>query len=121
MPTLAELWEIIRTLTRENRRLRRKLRGLDARQLDARAPFARPLLVAPYLPENSVPASQPLTQREKEVARLICHGFTSEVIAERLSIQYDSVRKHRQHIKAKVGVSDRAGLEQRREEWDTEP
>ncbi len=113
MPTIAELWTIIRALVRENKRMRRKLS-----QLDARPPFARPMIAAPSLPENTPTPLQPLTPRELEIARLICHGLTSEVIAERLSLEYNSVRKHRQHIKAKVGVSDREGLEARREEWD---
>ena len=68
------------------------------------------------------PGSQKaLSPREREVARLVCQGFTSEVIAKKMDIQYDSVRKHRSHIRQKLGLSDRAGLEAMREVWDIEP
>jgi DNA-binding CsgD family transcriptional regulator len=47
--------------------------------------------------------------------------LTSDAIASRMGIEYEGVRKHRQHIKAKVGVSELPELEERREEWDTSP
>lgn len=62
-----------------------------------------------------------LTARELEVARLICQGITSKVIAERFVVSEGTIKKHRSNIKGKIGTSDRAGLEAIRERWDTRP
>lgn len=84
--------------------LARTLGVVDVDELPAPKP-APALLGRPLTPRA------PLTSREKEVARMIYDGCTSEEIAERMGIEYAGVRKHRQHIKAKLGVSDREGLE----------
>ncbi|HEY9574766.1 MAG TPA: helix-turn-helix transcriptional regulator, partial [Lachnospiraceae bacterium] len=51
-----------------------------------------------------------LTQSEKKVADLICHGFTYKEIAEKLSISYHTVKKHTQHIYTKCKVNSRYEL-----------
>lgn len=49
----------------------------------------------------------PLTQRESEVLRQLALGLTNKEIAQALSISYETVKEHVQHILRKVGVSDR--------------
>lgn len=48
-----------------------------------------------------------LTQRESEVLRQLALGLTNKEIAQALSISYETVKEHVQHILRKVGVSDR--------------
>ncbi len=49
----------------------------------------------------------PLTQRESEVLLQLANGLTNKEIAQALSISYETVKEHVQHILRKVGVSDR--------------
>jgi DNA-binding NarL/FixJ family response regulator len=49
----------------------------------------------------------PLTQRESEVLRQLALGLTNKEIAQALTISYETVKEHVQHILRKVGVSDR--------------
>ena len=49
-----------------------------------------------------------LTPREREVARWLVEGKTSPMIARLLGIGEPTVRKHLQHIFAKLGVENRA-------------
>lgn len=49
----------------------------------------------------------PLTQREKEVLKLLASGLTNREIAQLLQISYETVKEHVQHILRKVGVVDR--------------
>ncbi len=49
----------------------------------------------------------PLTDREMQVAALVGKGFTNKEIAKRLSISEPTVRKHLEHIYAKLGVHSR--------------
>ncbi len=48
-----------------------------------------------------------LTQRESEVLHQLALGLTNKEIAAALSISYETVKEHVQHILRKVGVSDR--------------
>jgi DNA-binding NarL/FixJ family response regulator len=48
-----------------------------------------------------------LTQREGEVLRQLAYGLTNKQIAETLSISYETVKEHVQHLLRKLGVSDR--------------
>lgn len=48
-----------------------------------------------------------LTQRESEVLRQLALGLTNKEIAQALSISYETVKEHVQHILRKIGVSDR--------------
>jgi DNA-binding CsgD family transcriptional regulator len=52
----------------------------------------------------------PLTAREIEVVRLSLSGFSTRAIAERLSISFETVRAHKKHIYAKLGVSSQSEL-----------
>ena len=46
-----------------------------------------------------------LTKREKEVINLLGRGLSDKSIALRLKISYNSVRTHRQNLRAKFKVS----------------
>ncbi len=58
-------------------------------------------------PRLSSDVEVPLTQRESEVLRQLALGLTNKEIALALSISYETVKEHVQHILRKVGVSDR--------------
>ena len=49
----------------------------------------------------------PLTQRENEVLRQLALGLTNKEIADALTISYETVKEHVQHILRKIGVTDR--------------
>jgi DNA-binding NarL/FixJ family response regulator len=56
------------------------------------------------------PEESPLTEREREVARLILEELSSTEIAERLFISSHTVESHRKHIYQKLGISTSLGL-----------
>ncbi len=58
-------------------------------------------------PRMPVDVDVPLTQRESEVLHQLAHGLTNKEIAAVLSISYETVKEHVQHILQKIGVSDR--------------
>ncbi len=51
-----------------------------------------------------------LTEREREVARLVAGGLISKEIAERLGLSARTVEKERGQIMEKIGVSDLSGF-----------
>lgn len=51
-----------------------------------------------------------LTERERQVVRLIADGLTNKEIAERLHISVKTVETHRTHIMEKLDLHDRAHL-----------
>ncbi|MGA0557888.1 response regulator [Larkinella sp. VNQ87] len=52
----------------------------------------------------------PLTEREAEVARLILDELSSNQIAERLFISFNTVETHRKRIYQKLGITTALGL-----------
>lgn len=52
----------------------------------------------------------PLTAREIEVVRQSLSGFSTRAIAERLDISFETVRAHKKHIYAKLGVNSQSEL-----------
>jgi DNA-binding NarL/FixJ family response regulator len=48
-----------------------------------------------------------LTQRESDVLMKLSCGMTNRQIADDLSISYETVKEHVQHILRKIGVTDR--------------
>ena len=58
-------------------------------------------------PRMSSEVEVPLTQRESEVLRQLALGLTNKEIAQALSISYETVKEHVQHILRKIGVTDR--------------
>ncbi|MGI9427541.1 MAG: response regulator [Bythopirellula sp.] len=58
-------------------------------------------------PRVAVDLEVPLTKRESEVLKQLALGLSNKEIALALSISYETVKEHVQHILRKVGVSDR--------------
>jgi DNA-binding NarL/FixJ family response regulator len=58
---------------------------------------------APSLPPE-------LSQRERQVLRLIAEGLTSKQIAARLGITFRTVESHRDRIQKKLDIHSTAGL-----------
>jgi len=48
-----------------------------------------------------------LTDRELQVAELVCRGFNNEVIAAKLKIKYGTVKTHIQNIYRKVHIKNK--------------
>lgn len=61
-------------------------------------------------PQNLKAAVQVLTQREREILKLIADSGSSKEIASRLGISVATVEKHRTNLMAKLGVRNVAGL-----------
>ncbi len=55
-------------------------------------------------------ATDPLTDREREILKLVAEGFTGREIAERLGLKAKTVENHRAHICEKLDVHTTAGL-----------
>jgi DNA-binding CsgD family transcriptional regulator len=51
-----------------------------------------------------------LTDREKDVLKLIVQEMTSQEIADRLSISFHTVESHRKNLISKLPVKNIAGL-----------
>lgn len=66
------------------------------------------------IPEKVFESAQmpTLTQRELEIARLLCLGMSSRHIAEQLHLSDLTVATHRKNILRKLGVSNTVGLVQ---------
>jgi DNA-binding NarL/FixJ family response regulator len=58
-------------------------------------------------PRNSYDIDVPLTRREIEVLTRIVSGHTNKRIADELTISYETVKEHVQHLLKKIGVTDR--------------
>ncbi len=62
------------------------------------------------VPSNGHTKILNLTEREKEILRLIVNGQTSKEIADNLGISKLTVDTHRKHIQQKLGVSKQVDL-----------
>jgi two-component system response regulator NreC len=71
--------------------------------------YLQPALGARLAAEPDGPADD-LTDREREVLRLIALGHTNAEIAEQLFLSVRTVETHRAHIQQKLGASTRAEL-----------
>lgn len=71
-----------------------------------------PLLAAllPFLAGGGEEEAAPLSRREREVAHLVTLGLTNAEIGRRLAIRRRTVDAHLEHIRAKLGVTSRAGI-----------
>lgn len=54
--------------------------------------------------------SQKLSKREIEIIGLLMQGYSSEEIAEKLFICFETVKSHRKHILEKTGAKNTAAL-----------
>lgn len=86
-----------------------RLPGMLPDEPEARAlPGARALLAAPKpATDEDEPASERLSDREVEVLRLVAAGLSSRAIADELVIAPGTVKKHLEHIFAKLRVTRR--------------
>ncbi len=66
-----------------------------------------------------VPPPVPLTNREREVLRLLADGSTNRIIAGKLSVSVETVKSHVHHIMQKLQVKDRtqAAVLASRQQW----
>lgn len=69
--------------------------------------YLQPELGARLLTQS---VAEPLTQRERDVLRLIALGHTNSEAAEQLHLSVRTVETHRANIQAKLGCTTRAGL-----------
>ena len=67
-------------------------------------------LVAAYAAERRRAADDPLSEREREVLRLLALGHTNQEIAASLYISVRTAETHRAHIMQKLGLASRADL-----------
>jgi DNA-binding NarL/FixJ family response regulator len=70
------------------------------RQITRRSPQPSP-------PQNDAPTHDGLTEREREVLRLIGQGATNREIGEKLFISEGTVKNHVSNILARLGLRDR--------------
>jgi len=101
------LIEAIRTVARGDALLSpAATRGLIARYLEQHEPTAAD--GAPGAPGSAL--VETLTDREREVVRLIAEGMSNAEIADQLSLSPLTVKTHANHAMTKVGARDRAQL-----------
>jgi two-component system, NarL family, response regulator NreC len=62
------------------------------------------------LEERRRAAADPLTEREREVLRLLALGYTNQEVAQALVVSVRTIETHRAHIMQKLGLSTRADL-----------
>jgi two-component system response regulator NreC len=67
-------------------------------------------MVAAEAEARAAAASDPLTEREREVLRLLALGHTNQEIAKQLFISVRTAETHRAHIMQKLNLSTRAEL-----------
>src|ERR1041385_8742776 len=58
-----------------------------------------------------------LTQREREILRLLTNGFTDSEIASALSLTLGTVKWYNRQIYSKLGVRNRVEAVKRSDEW----
>lgn len=54
--------------------------------------------------------SETLTNREKEILRLIVEGFSTKEIAVKLYLSFETVHSYMKNIRQKLGVSNTASI-----------
>jgi two-component system response regulator NreC len=84
------------------------------REIAGGARYVHPALgarmVAAEAQERAAAESDPLSEREREVLRLLALGHTNQEIAEQLYISVRTAESHRAHIMQKLRLSTRAEL-----------
>jgi NarL family two-component system response regulator LiaR len=82
------------------------IRSANARRMTLSSEAAEVLVQAAT---QTVPASDDLTEREREVLGLMVEGLNNGEIAERLVVSQSTVKFHIANIFAKLGVDNRVG------------
>ena len=84
------------------------------REIAAGGHYVHPVLgarmVAAEAEEKAAAQADPLSEREREVLRLLALGHTNQEIAEQLYISVRTAESHRAHIMQKLRLSTRAEL-----------
>jgi two-component system, NarL family, response regulator NreC len=84
------------------------------REIAAGGEYVHPALgarmVAAEAQARAAAAADPLSEREREVLRLLALGHTNQEIAKKLYISVRTAETHRAHIMQKLGLSTRAEL-----------
>jgi two-component system response regulator NreC len=81
------------------------------RTVAAGATYLHPELGARLLTDSgSSVRAEPLTQREREVLRLLALGHTNAEVADRLHLSVRTVETHRANIQSKLATTSRAEL-----------
>ncbi|HEY0417395.1 MAG TPA: response regulator transcription factor [Gaiellaceae bacterium] len=84
------------------------------REIAAGGDYVHPALgarmVAADAQERAAAAADPLSEREREVLRLLALGHTNQEIAKQLYISVRTAETHRAHIMQKLGLATRAEL-----------
>jgi LuxR family maltose regulon positive regulatory protein len=71
------------------------------------ATFAPPDVPSPALPAEKSPNPDPVTERERDVLRLLAAGYSNQEIAAQLVLTLNTVKKHTSNLYAKLGVTSR--------------
>ena len=66
-----------------------------------------PRVAAALLPSREVPLTEQLSEREKQVLRLVAVGLANKQIARRLGIAEKTVKTHLTNLFQRLGVADR--------------
>jgi DNA-binding NarL/FixJ family response regulator len=74
----------------------------------ARSAIAEPASVAP--PGTPADAYEALTDREKQVLRLVAEGKSNKDVAEALDISVKTAMTHREHLMQKLGLHNRTEI-----------
>jgi DNA-binding NarL/FixJ family response regulator len=72
--------------------------------------YVEPELGARLVNDNSSPALEPLSERERDIVHLLALGYTNQEIAKKLFISVRTVDTHRAHIMRKLDLETRAEL-----------
>ena len=72
--------------------------------------YVEPSLGARLVNDNSSPALEPLSERERDVVQLLALGYTNQEIGKKLFISVRTVDTHRAHIMRKLQLETRAEL-----------
>lgn len=70
--------------------------------------MARRLLAELRAPSPFPPAEEPLTKRENTILRLLAHGYSTRVIAQRMEIGEAAIRCHIRDVLNKLQLANRA-------------
>jgi two-component system response regulator NreC len=72
--------------------------------------YVEPGLGAKLVVDNSAPALEPLSERERDIVQLLALGYTNQEIGQKLFISVRTVDTHRAHIMRKLELGSRAEL-----------
>lgn len=72
--------------------------------------YVEPALGAALVMDNSSPALEPLSERERDIVHLLALGYTNQEIGRKLFISVRTVDTHRAHIMRKLELESRAEL-----------